>query len=243
MSARTPDPQNSLMSPRSRWLLVVLFGAAMAWMEAATVVYLRMLVGRVNPYQLNPLPRFDALGHTELVRELATLLMLLAVGWLAGRNGRTRLCYSLIAFGVWDILYYVFLAVIVGWPQSLLDWDVLFLLPLPWWGPVIAPVLIAGLMIVGGTMVTQLGDARFWPRRWALAMNAAGIVLALGVFMQDSLRALAGGEAAVRAALPTRFNWPWFGVALLLMSAALLDLLWQMRRGRRALAAAVAAGD
>ena len=102
------------MSERTRWLVVVLFGMAMAWMESATVVYLRMLVGRVNPYQLDPLPQHPALGNTELVRELATLLMLFAVGWLAGRNWRTRLSYSLIAFGVWDILYYVFLAVIAS---------------------------------------------------------------------------------------------------------------------------------
>jgi hypothetical protein len=174
--------------------------------------------------------------------------MLVAVGWLAGRNGRTRLCYSLIAFGAWDILYYVFLAMIVGWPQSLLDWDVLFLIPLPWWGPVIAPAMIAALMIVGGTLVTQfgvtqLGDACFWPRRWSLALNAAGIVLALVVFMQDSIRALSGGEAAIRATLPARFNWTWFAVALAMMSCAILDLLWQMRGRRASYAASAAAAD
>jgi hypothetical protein len=226
------------MSERNRWMVVVLFGTAMAWMESATVVYLRTLVGRVNPYQLNPLPRHQALGNTELVRELATLLMLFAVGWLAGRNWRTRLSYSLIAFGVWDILYYVFLAVIAGWPQSLLDWDVLFLIPLPWWAPVIAPVTIAALMVVGGTLVTQFGEARFWPSRWSLALNAAGILLALAIFMQDSMRAVSGGEAALRAMLPARFNWPWFALALLLMSAAIFDLLWKMARGKSTYSAA-----
>jgi hypothetical protein len=234
------------MSERKRWVAVVGFGAAMAWMESATVVYLRMLVGRINPYQLNPLPRNDALGNTELVREVATLAMLVAVGWLAGRNRRARLCYALIAFGVWDILYYVFLAMIVGWPQSLWDWDVLFLIPLPWWGPVIAPVMIAALMMVGGTLVTQFGvtqfgDARFWPRRWSLALTAAGMVVALVVFMQDSIGALSGGEAAVRALLPARFNWPWFAVALAMMSCAIFDLLWQMRAGERSDSAVVTA--
>jgi hypothetical protein len=226
------------MSERTRWLVVVLFGIAMAWMESATVVYLRMLVGRVNPYQLEPLPRHAALGNTELVREVATLLMLFAVGWLAGRNWRARLSYALIAFGVWDIFYYVFLALIVHWPQSLLDWDVLFLIPLPWWGPVIAPVLIAALMLAGGTLVTQFGEARFWPSRWSLGLNAAGILLALAVFMQDSARALSAGEAALRATLPVHFNWPWFALALLLMSAVIFDLLWQMSRARQAYSAA-----
>src|SRR5512133_4062712 len=161
------------MTEWKRWSVVVLFGTAMAWMESATVVYLRMLVGRVDPYQAVPLPPHQMLGNTELVREIATMVMLFAVGWLAGRNWRTRLSYSLIAFGVWDILYYVFLAVIVGWPKSLLDWDVLFLIPLPWWGPVIAPAIIALLMIIGGTIVTQYGPP-LWPRRQAIWIGTVG---------------------------------------------------------------------
>lgn len=229
------------MRDRNRWLAVVTFGLAMAWMEAATVVYLRMLVGRVNPYQLNPLPRHDLLGHTELVRELATLVMLAVVGALAGRNRRARLAYALIAFGAWDIFYYVFLAVIVGWPKSIFDWDVLFLLPLPWWGPVLAPMLIAAFMILGGTLVTQFGvsECQLWPARWTLVLNALGIVLALLVFMSDSLRALAGGEEAVRRALPLAFNWPLFLLALALMLPTILSVLWQIRGGSRRSASAL----
>jgi len=218
----------SQMSDHKRWWMVVLFAVAMAWMEAATVVYLRMLVGRVNPYQAMPLPPHQMLGNTELVREIATMVMLFADGWLAGRDGRTRLSYSLIAFGVWDILYYVFLALIVGWPKSVLDWDVLFLIPLPWWGPVLAPSIIALLMIVGGTMVTQFGQP-LWPRRRAIAIGVIGIVVALVVFMETAIRALPGGEEALRHALPTRFNWPWFSVACVLMSVTIGDLVWQKR--------------
>jgi len=73
-------------------------------------------------------------------------------------NVAGRLGYAAIAFGSWDILYYVFLRIISGWPASLFDWDILFLLPLPWWGPVLAPVCIASLMIVWGTLVTQRQD-------------------------------------------------------------------------------------
>src|SRR5690348_10530003 len=127
------------MHERTRWLLVVAFGIAMAWLESATVYYLRVMVDRVNPYQADPLPIRGILGPVELVREAATLVMLLAVGALAGRTWRTRIGYTAIAFGIWDIFYYVFLNVICGWPASVFDWDVLFLLPLPWWGPVLAP--------------------------------------------------------------------------------------------------------
>jgi hypothetical protein len=206
--------------------MVVLFAVAMAWMESATVVYLRMLVGRVNPYQTVPLPAHPFLGTTELVRELATMVLLFVAGWLAGRDWRTRLAYSLIAFGVWDILYYVFLAVIVGWPQSLFDWDILFLIPLPWWGPVLAPSIIAAMMIIGGTIVSQC-EGELWPRRRSIAVGLIGILVALIVFMETAIRALPGGESALRVALPTRFNWPWFVLACAMMSAVIADLVWQ----------------
>ena len=77
----------------------------------------------------------------------ATLLMIATLGLLAGSTWRRRAGYAAIAFGAWDIFYYVFLRLISGWPRTLLDWDILFLLPLPWWGPVLAPVSIALVMI------------------------------------------------------------------------------------------------
>ena len=100
------------------WLLVVTFAIAMAWMESATVYYLRLLVDRVTPYQPNPLPIHGAIGWVELVREAATLVMLLTVGAVAARTWRKRLAYTAIAFGVWDIFYYLFLRVMTAWPTS-----------------------------------------------------------------------------------------------------------------------------
>src|SRR5512146_2059561 len=98
------------MSEKKRWILVVVYAAAMAWLESATVVYLRMLNGRLQPYQADPMPLTSTtlpLGEIEMVREAATLVMLLAVGFLAGRSSRARLGYFIIAFGIWDIFYYV----------------------------------------------------------------------------------------------------------------------------------------
>ena len=138
-------------------MTVTVYAVAMAWVESAVVFYLRTMVDRIQPYQADPLPIVGRLGVAELFREAATLLMLLTVGMLAGRNWRARLGYSAIAFGVWDIFYYVFLKVMCGWPKSLFDWDILFLLPLPWWGPVIAPVSIALLMILWGTLAAGWG--------------------------------------------------------------------------------------
>src|SRR6266498_4129108 len=110
-----------------RWLTVVIFATAMAWVESAVVYYLRTHIDRIEPYQPNPLPIIGGLGPAEMVREAATMVMLLTVGILAGRNLRSRLGFTAIAFGVWDIFYYVFLKVMCGWPHSLLDWDILFL--------------------------------------------------------------------------------------------------------------------
>jgi hypothetical protein len=191
----------------------------MAWMEAATVFYIRSLVDRVNPYQAEPLPLHGALGNVELVREAATLVMLAVIGWLAGRTWKERGAYFAIAFGFWDILYYVFLRPISGWPQSLFDWDILFLLPLPWWGPVIAPVSIALLLIVWGTLATQTRDSYATaPARWMWTLAVLGCVLALGVFMTDAFQALPGGRDAILRVLPAVFNWPVFGAAMVLMA-------------------------
>lgn len=211
-----------------RWWVVVIFALAMAWVEAAVVYYLRTLVNRIEPYQLEPFPIIGGMGRAELVREAATLVMLFCVGLLAGRSWRSRLGFSAVAFGVWDIFYYVFLKVLCGFPRSLLNWDILFLLPLPWWGPVLAPVLIAFMMIWWGTLASRdepalIGERPPW-KSWLL--NGAGVGLALYVFMADALRVASQGAGAVRNVLPQSFNWPLFLVGLVLMAAPIARILW-----------------
>jgi hypothetical protein len=218
------------LSERTRWAIVMAFAIAMAWVEAASVFYIRALVDRIEPYQANPLPlealeaMTGALRIVELWREAATLVMIASLGLLAGRTWRVRAGYAALAFGAWDIFYYVFLRLISGWPRTLLDWDILFLLPLPWWGPVLAPVSIALVMILWGTLATQSGDGAT-DARWACALGWLGIVLALAVFTIDAWRALPDGRDAVLRVLPTTFNWPLFWVALLLMASPALQLL------------------
>ena len=204
------------LSERRRWAIVVAYAIAMAWLEAACVLYIRTLVDRIDPYQANPLPMNPTLGNVELWREGATLVMIATVALLAGRTWRRRAGYAALAFGAWDIFYYVFLRLMCGWPRTLLDWDVLFLLPLPWWGPVLAPISIALLLVVWGTLATQSGDRA--SARWPWAPGSIGIVVALAVFMIDAWRALPAGRDAVLQVLPTTFNWRLFSLALLLMA-------------------------
>jgi hypothetical protein len=68
---------------------------------------------------------------TEVIREAATMVMLASVGLAVAWNFNTWVAAFVIAFGVWDICYYVFLKLLFDWPRSLLEWDLLFLIPLP----------------------------------------------------------------------------------------------------------------
>ncbi len=217
------------MKEEHKLMVVGAYAAGMAWVESALVYYVRTMIGRIDPYQPHPLPEIGGFGPAELVREAATLVMLLTVGVLAGRNWRSRLGYAVFAFGVWDILYYVFLRVMCDWPQSLLDWDLLFLIPLPWWGPVLAPVLIAFLMVLWGVLATQFEESpRLASMPWkSTLLSVLGAGLALGVFMADSLKVADQGVEVLREVLPRRFEWPLFSLALLLMAAPVVS------RGRR----------
>lgn len=225
------DGRNMTVRWRLSWVLIL--AVTMAWLEASVVLYLRSLVGRLQPYQPNPLPHFGAIGNVEVIREAATLAMLFAVGRLAGGTRRSRWAFSLLAFGVWDIFYYVFLIPLAGWPRSLFDWDVLFLIPLPWWGPVLAPLSISLLLVVGGLLVV-LFDSRespLWPCRPAMITGAAGMGLVLYSFMVNAVAAAGRGLEAARQALPERFPWPLFLAGLALAAIPVADVLRQVSSG------------
>ena len=213
------------MNERMRWGVVVLYASAMAWVEAAAVVYLRILIDRVQPYQTDPLPVSVGLGQIELVRELATLVMLGTVAVLAGQTWQRRIGYAMLSFGTWDLCYYVFLVPMSHWPRSPLDWDILFLVPLPWWGPVLAPCMIAVLLVLTGTSITQSNPAGSpqWAGTRAWLASGVGVAVALYVFMVDALGAASGGMEAIRQVLPRGFNWPLFSAALVLLGAPLLE--------------------
>ena len=195
------------MAPRRSTLwLVGLYAIAMAYLESAVVVYLRRIYGITD--LTTSLVRFDPrISAIEVGREAATLVMLIVVGWIAGHTRQARIGYLLVAFGVWDIFYYLWLYVFMGWPTSLFDRDLLFLIPLPWWGPVLSPVLIAVLMVVGGARAVRLADRGVRVRVTAAdaALLGGGSLLMLVAFMWDSLLALPASPQQLARIAPTPF--------------------------------------
>ena len=202
-----------------------LFAVAFGYVEAAVVVYLRhvyeplrqVLYPQAPPGDLFPLVPLAQLSSehlrllvVELGREAATLLMLAGAGLMASRDSRQWIAGFAIAFGVWDISFYVFLKVFLGWPASVLTWDLLFLLPVPWAGPVLAPVIVSVVMIVCGLIALR----RDWDGRpitasaghW-VALLASAMVIVVS-FTWDYRHLLAGAS-------PEQFHWTLFLSGLL----------------------------
>lgn len=170
-------------------LWVVLFAVAMAFLENAVVVYLRLLYYPQGfAFPLKSIPPFVA--RVEVLREAATVVMLLACGILAGNSRLQRFAFFVLAFAVWDFFYYVFLYLCLGWPQSLFTWDILFLIPLPWVGPVWAPCLLCLLMAAGSLYIvvrTQTNTAfRVTALQWVLMIGGATVCCVS--FMWDYLQ-------------------------------------------------------
>jgi hypothetical protein len=83
----------------------------------------------------------------EICREAATMVMLASVALLAAARAKERWACFLWTFAAWDLAYYAGLRATVGWPSSLLDFDVLFLIPAPWLSQVWFPVLVSALAL------------------------------------------------------------------------------------------------
>ena len=141
--------------PWARLAAVAVWAAAFAVVEAMVVYYLRRLFGLQYALQYAPadfhFPR--AYLSYEQAREAATMVMLLAAGYLAGRTWWQRFAFWILAFGVWDIFYYVWLWVLLRWPSSPGDRDLLFLIPSEWWAPVWQPVLASCAFIAAATLI------------------------------------------------------------------------------------------
>ena len=142
----------------NKLIILGIFAIAMGFLETTLVVYLRRIFyngGFDFPLKGFTDPNIIAI---EWIREIATIVMLVTIGLLAGKKFYEKLSYFIYAFAIWDIFYYIFLKILLNWPASFLTWDVLFLIPWPWIGPVLAPIMCAILMIITAIMIINLAD-------------------------------------------------------------------------------------
>jgi hypothetical protein len=208
-----------------------LFAAAMALTEAVVVIHLRALYYPDTPLALFPLRLLSEsdLG-LELAREAATLVMLLAVAVLAEQGLIRRFAAFLYLFGLWDLFYYLWLRVFLGWPARWDEWDVLFLIPWPWLGPWLAPAAIAVLFAGWGGWVL-IGDRLGRLTAGATALLIAGSLAVLAAFLQPGWTLLAQAPEALQGYIPGEFRVEVFIAGYFLMTAGLfLTLRGDARR-------------
>ncbi|PWT96854.1 MAG: hypothetical protein C5B51_32505 [Terriglobia bacterium] len=216
-----------MLSWKRRVLALLLFGTAFGYLEAAVVSYLRYLhepirqrfyPGR-DPGELFPLltrdqaeaggPEVRKVLLTEVGREAATIVMLASVAsGVAAGPGQWAAAF-VIAFGAWDITFYLFLKLLLGWPASVFTWDILFIIPVPWVGPVAAPVLVSVAMIAAGIwhIYCESAGRNVHLSGWNWAAIVIGAAIIIVSFTLDSANVAGGG-------LPQPFHWTIFGSGL-----------------------------
>jgi len=197
----------------------------MAFVESAVVVYLRAIY-YPGGFSFPLAPITDNIIGIEVIREAATILMLLSISALAGKKLWERFAYFLFCFGLWDIFYYIWLKVLIDWPSSVFERDILFLIPVPWIGPVIAPVSISFLMIIFGLLIIYQSykDCDFNPAPISGILALAGTGFILFSFMRD-----------IDATLHQHFPQPyWYGFlvigGLLYVAAFIISYLSTIRK-------------
>ncbi len=216
---------------KNKLIAVSVYAVAMGFVEAAVVVYLRQLFyssGFSFPIAgfLNP-----SVIAVEWFREISTLVMLLAVGYLAGKNLRQKFAYFIYASALWDIFYYVFLKAALNWPQSLFSWDLLFLIPWPWVGPVIAPVICSILMIAAALIIllNNRKKMKIEKQDWLLVLSGMFLVVLTWIYDYGklivsngyldkffTLSSNAGFMSLVSSYTPVSYNYPVFFAGIIL---------------------------
>ena len=186
------------------WLIV--WGMAFGYLEAAVVVYLRELYypeGFTFPVVIIQ----GRVLLTEVLREAATLLIMWATVCLVYKRLQSRVAAFVIVFGIWDIFYYIFLKLLLDWPESLNTWDILFLIPMPWIGPVWAPILLSiGFVYAGTVILIQNHQQQF------LYFDKKFILLEIFAALLIIISFIIPGISIIEQSLSTYFtsDFPWY---------------------------------
>lgn len=204
------------------FVLLTIFGIAMGFLEAIVVVYLRQIYYPEGfSFPLNSIS--SKMISMEVLREITTIVMLVTVGIIAGKNHLQRFAYLIYTFGIWDIFYYVGLKLLLNWPETLLTWDVLFLIPVMWLGPVLAPVICSLTMVfIAGSIVSlQERGCQVKVKMVELILILLGTFIIFYTFICDCLRIVIQGGSHFQEALsqykPGFYNWYLFGIGEILI--------------------------
>ncbi len=223
---------------RTLWI-ITLFFIALGYIESAVVVYMREIL-YPGGFQFPLAPIEMNLAITEIIREFATLVILVCIGMLTGRTFSEKFAWFLYSFAIWDIFYYVFLKLLIGWPESLMTWDILFMIPTTWVGPVFTPVLVSFTMILLAIILVyynrKLEIVKINPIEWAL-MIIGSMILILSwtwdysgfILEHFTFREIwtVPGEKLYEVAgqyIPRKFYWGlfWIGEGIILSAIGLL---------------------
>jgi len=178
-----------MSNARRLFVLTGMFALAMGLLEAIVVVYLRGLYypdGFNFPLQSAP----TRMMVIETVREICTIVMLATVALIAGKNKMQKIAWFVYCFGIWDIFYYVGLKVFLNWPPSLLTWDLLFLIPVAWVGPVLSPLICSLTMVVLAACIIILTEKGYNVNisLFEGGLYAGGVLLIFVAFIWDFSR-------------------------------------------------------
>ncbi|HEY1040291.1 MAG TPA: hypothetical protein VGF30_12835 [Bacteroidia bacterium] len=233
-------------STKKTLLWISLFAIAMGFLETSVVVYLRELYYPEGfQFPLTVIPKKIAI--VEFWREFATIIMLVGAGIIAGKTKLTRFAYFIIAFAIWDIFYYIFLYVLLAWPESIFTWDILFLIPCPWTGPVIAPCIVAFGMILLGYMIIYFSEENkkvvINAKQWSLLIG--GVVIVIFSFMWDYFSLTYSNSSnlwslfseqnlfeEMKTYQPQQFNWMIFFVGIALCFTGMLSCYTSWRQSK-----------
>jgi hypothetical protein len=224
------------------FVVVSVFAIAMGFLESAVVVYLREIYYPEGfKFPLAPIDPHVAV--TELIRELATIIMLVTLGYLAGKNLAARFAWFIYSFAIWDIFYYIFLKLLLNWPESLMTDDILFLIPVTWVGPVISPIIVA-ISMIGLSAIILFFDSKrvktqISKKEWVLLIS--GAVILIIAFTWDYSRFIINKYSFseiwilpdkeelfnhINKYVPYQFNWFLFIVGELVVVSGIL-LYWK----------------
>ena len=221
---------------KRKLILVFVFAIAMGFLESVVVVYLRYMFYQSGfKFPMTVIP--NSILNAELVRELCTIVMIVAVSWLAGKNRTQRFSYFLFSFAVWDILYYIGLKLFLDWPQSFFTWDILFLIPVPWVGPVLAPVICSVTMIILSIIMLygEPNNIKLKKREWILIYLGALIIFIS--FVWDYSGMILSGKLNSESIsqitstyIPQYYRWDFFTIGMLIIWIALILMISRIRR-------------